>query len=579
MPVTYEFGGFRLEVARRLLLGPDSLPISLTPKALDTLLHLIEHRGTVVSKEALFKAVWPDTVVEENNLNQNISVLRRVLGGSRNEHRYIVTISGRGYSFVAPVNAFGSLAASGDAPKRKTLAVLPFRPLVESDGDPSLELGMADTLIARLSAIHELVVRPISSVRNYARPGRDPLLAGQELAVDSILEGSLQKHGSKVRVTARLLNISSGTATWSGTFDEAFTDVFALQDSIAEKVVKALELRLSSTDKTRLTKHHTVNTEAYELYLKGRYYWWNTDPQEFNKSREYFHRAVEADPEYALGYCGLNSFYGFSSAWGLIEPNGWIKAEWAARKALELDDTLAEAHLGVAAAKMIRRDWSGAEDAVDKGIKLNPNFAEIHYFHSFLLMVMGKFESAANAVRIALGCDPFSVRINLQLANVFYYAGQFETALDQALQTNELKSHDASVHEFLGNVCWQLGKTREAIGEWLQASRLAGDTTAADVINSSADRTGEETVRRLAKMRLEHLNSKREKGEYVPSAHFARNYMSLGDKIQTLNFLEKASDEQNVYSFLILRDPQYLSLRKHPRFVQLLERFKQSLNY
>jgi len=163
----YEFGDFRIDTARRLLLAGDGLTRSLTPKAFDTLLYMVEHSDVLLDKEALMKAIWPDTVVEENNLNQNISILRRVLGGNRHEHRYIVTVPGHGYRFVAAVRTHSTSATTVSGGTIKSLAVLPFQPLVGRDRDPSLELGMADTLIARLSSIGDMIVRPISSVRKY----------------------------------------------------------------------------------------------------------------------------------------------------------------------------------------------------------------------------------------------------------------------------------------------------------------------------------------------------------------------------------------------------------------------------
>ncbi len=281
----YEFGDFRIDTARRLLLAGDGLARSLAPKAFDTLLYMVEHSDALLHKEALMKAIWPDTVVEENNLNQNISILRRVLGGSRQEHRYIVTVPGHGYRFVAAVRTHSTSVTTVSVGTIKSLAVLPFQPLVEGDRDPSLELGMADTLIARLSSIGDMIVRPISSVRRYADLAQNALSAGRELEVESILEGSVQRQGNKIRVTVRLLNVSNGASLWAGTFDEEFTDIFALQDAISERVARALALKLSSEDKTRLVKHDTESTEAYQLYLKGRYYWWKNSPEEFAKSR------------------------------------------------------------------------------------------------------------------------------------------------------------------------------------------------------------------------------------------------------------------------------------------------------
>lgn len=560
-PDRLEFGSFQLDIGRRLLLGADGLPVSLTPKAFDTLVHLIEHRGKVVTKDELISAIWPDTVVEENNLNQNISALRRALGEGRKENRYILTSPGRGYSFVAPVSAIGLKLPEVSRPM-KALAVLPFKPLVEESSDAPLELGMADTLIARLSTISELVVRPISSVRNFARADQDPLLAGRQLGVDSVLEGTLQKYGSKVRVSARLLNISNGKALWSGTFDEPFTDIFILQDAIAEKVVKALELHLNPADMDRLTKRDTTSTEAYRLYLKGRFYWWNTDPEEFKKSREYFHRAVEADTEYALGYCGLNSFYGFGAAWGFMPPDvGWPKAEWAAQKALELDDSLAEAHLGSAAFKMVHGDLEGAEAEVKRGIALNPRFDEIHYLHSFLLVVCGRFDEAIQAARRAIECNPFSARINLNLGDAFYYAGRFEDAVAQYRQAIELNPKDAPTHQALGNALEQLKDYEGAMAALIRAAALEGDIEIVNILQSASDAEFDRATREVSLRKLSRIEKAVEGGAYVPAAHFLRLHLRLGDRKKALEYLRPATEQRNVFSLLIARDPQFASIK------------------
>src|SRR5262249_7740728 len=199
-------------------------------------------------------------------LNQSISALRRALGGNRTDHRYIVTVPGRGYRFVAPVTDCDPPATAASSDLIRSIAVLPFQPLVPCDRDASLEMGMADTLTTRLSCIRDVIVRPLSAVRKYADLHQDPLLAGRELGVGSVLEGSLQRRGNKIRVTVRLLNVANGASLWAGTFDEDMTDIFALQDAISERVVQALAIELSAEDKTRLIKRHTENTRAYEHY-------------------------------------------------------------------------------------------------------------------------------------------------------------------------------------------------------------------------------------------------------------------------------------------------------------------------
>jgi DNA-binding winged helix-turn-helix (wHTH) protein len=572
----YEFGDFRVDAGRRLLLRLDGKTLPLTPKAFDTLLYLVQHANAILEKEMLMNTLWPDTTVEENNLNQSISVLRRALGGDRNDHRYIVTVPGRGYQFVASVQQHNAPETVSTDPI-KSLAVLPFQPLMASERDASLELGMADTLITRLSCIRGLITRPLNAVRKYADLNQNAQSAGRELGVDSVLEGSLQHSGNKVRVTVRLLNVSDGAWLWAGTFDEEMTDIFALQDAISERVVQALALELSTDDRGRLTKRFTENVKAYQLYLKGKYYWWKNSPEEYSKSRDYFHRAVEEDPSYALGYCGLNSFYGFGAAWGLLPPEeGWPKAEWAITKALNLDDNLAEAHLGLAALKMVYYlDWVGAEKEAKRAIELNPGFDEIHYMYSFYLLAVGRFDESISEAQRALACNPFSVRISQHMGQSFYCAGMYDEAIRQFAKTLQLDSSYLSAHESLGDAYEQKAQYHEAVAHWNQAMILAGDEELAATLSSVYAKDGfSSAVRAVATKKLERLKHRKDNGDHVPAMNFARAYLRAGDQVQALEYLKLACEERNVYALMIGSDPSYDQLRSEQRFTKLLQRMK-----
>lgn len=574
-PRFYEFGDFRLDAAKSLLSRRNGAPVLLSPKVFETLLYLVQHSGTVLDKDRLMEAVWPDSVVEENNLNQNISNLRRVLGESPGSHRYIVTVPNHGYRFVADVRTSAALPNSSAPAPGKTIAVLPFKPLVARDRDPSLEMGMADTMIAKLSGIRDVVVRPLSSVRKYVDLNQEPLIAGLELGVESVLDGSMQKCGDDIRVTVRLMNVASGESLWAGTFDEKFTGIFAVQDAISERVVAALALRLNSEEKRRLTKRDTENTEAYQLYLKGRYFWWKTTPEEFQKSREYFQRAVDADPSYALGYCGLNSYYGFGSAWGILPPDeGWPRAEKAVAKALELDDTLAEVHNDLGAHKMVfHHDWAGAEREIRHAIELNPAFEEVHYLYSFFLVAMGRFDEAIAEGRRALELDPLSVRITQHLGNSFYYARRYDEAIAQYQQALELDPNNASVHESLGDALERKELPGDAAPEWQRAMTLAGDDELAALLGRAYAKGGfARAVRAVAKKQLERLKERTGMGGYVPAIRYARAYVRLGDAEQAFQWLRKACDERNVFALLINSDPFYDNLRADARFAAILKR-------
>jgi DNA-binding winged helix-turn-helix (wHTH) protein len=568
----YEFNGYRLEPAERFLLR-DGKRVALTPKVFDTLVFLVENADRLITKDEFMKRVWPDAFVEEATLAQSISQLRKALGDSE----VIETVPKKGYRFSGAVRKIESAVAASNSEPVPSIAVLPFQPLARNKRDESLEIGMADTLIARLSSIRDIVVRPISSVRKYADLKLDVLAAGRELDVQSVLEGSLQRRGNRIRVTVRLLKVSDGASLWAGIFDEEMNDIFALQDVISERVAQSLSLELSKEDKKRLVKHDTQSARAYQLYLKGRYYWWKNSPDEFKKSRDYFHRAVEEDPCYALGYCGLNSFYGYGAAWGIVPPEeGWPKAEWAVTKALELDDQLAEAHLDLAALRMVYYlDWVGTEKEAKRAIELSPGFDEIHYAYSFFLVVMRRFPEAIAEARRALVCNPFSLRISQHLGYAFHCERSYDLAILQYLKALELHPDDALGHEVLGNAYHRIGEFRKAGEEWTKAMRLAKDRELVAAFGAPTTKQAvDKALRMVAAKRLEQLERDRERGTYVPAMRFAREHLQAGHREEALRWLALACEERNVFSLLIASDPFYDPLRDDPRFAKLLLRMK-----
>ena len=345
------------------------------------------------------KRVWPDTTVEEGNLAFNISTLRKALRDDPQRHEFIVTIPGEGYQFVAGVRAgFDELEVrerirvtieEDEKPEAKlsaphtsvrSIAVLPFKPLVAESRDEYLELGIADALITALSSTRQIIVRPTSAISKYAQTQQDPLTAGRELEVEAVLEGSLQRDGARIRVTARLLSVNDGSPLWAGKFDEKFTDIFTVQDAISERVTAALSLRLSGEERKRLTKRYTENSEAFQLYLMGRYHWSRFFTAESaGKGLEYFKKAIEKDPNYALPYVGLADAYILLGQSGTMPVNeAYHKAREMIMLALEKDDKLAEAHVSLAS---ISRDydwnWPEAETHFKRAIELNPNSPEL----------------------------------------------------------------------------------------------------------------------------------------------------------------------------------------------------------
>jgi TolB-like protein len=384
-PVIYEFGAFRLDARRRLLLSRgDGQTIPLTSKAMDTLVHLVERAGDVVDKSVLIKAVWPNVLVEENNLSQCISALRRALGEDPSDHRFIVTAPGRGYRFIAEVTVVATdLAAAADVASAsgkgsvkesatRSLAVLPFKPLSMSEKYESLALGMTDALISRLGGLRGVRVSPLSSVRRYDAIHQDPTAAGVELGVDNVLDGSIQMAGERIRVSARLVNVKDRRQLWADRFDQEFTNIFDIQDAIAERAAAALVHELTSGDRSRLRRRPTQNAQAYQLYVTG----WSglTRPScdALEKALGYLQQAVARDPSFALAYACLADCYAVYSVFGGGAPHDiFPKALDAIGRALDLDPNLAEAHAELGHIRMVYDlDLKSAESSYARALEI-----------------------------------------------------------------------------------------------------------------------------------------------------------------------------------------------------------------
>jgi DNA-binding winged helix-turn-helix (wHTH) protein/TolB-like protein len=379
-PTAYEFGSFRLDAVEKALFQ-EGRPVPLTPKAIETLLALVERHGRLVTKEELFRLVWPDAFVEENNLAQNISMLRRVLGESTSG-LLIETVPTRGYRFLADVRtvepgpvavaretnprptaaprvrwliAFALLPAIGlpamwglirrDGPPAppRSVAVLPFSPLVAGSQDEALEVGLAEAVIIRLSQLKKLRVPSINAVRHYARLNPDPRSAGRQLDVDAVLQGSLLRLNGNVRLTARLIDVASGTTLWARQWDFPWTDIFTVQDSMSAEVSRALAVSLGTEERGALQRHPT-NVAAYEAYLRARYLLLRRTVGDSRRAAELLEEAIRLDPDSAAAYASLGfAFISIPLHEGPTKPFVELGRQ-AARRALALDPTIAEAH-------------------------------------------------------------------------------------------------------------------------------------------------------------------------------------------------------------------------------------------
>ncbi len=336
-----------------------------------------------------------------------------------------------------------------------------------------------------------------------------------------------------------------------------------------------LQVKLSGADEQKLTKNYTENSEAYQLYLKGRYYWFRFPAKGFEKSRDYFQQAIEVDPNYALAYSGLADYYGFGSANGILPPDeNWLKAEAAAKKALELDESLGEAHNSLAGVRLYYyRDWAGIEKEFKRGIELSPNYAEIPNLYGSTLIFFGWSEEALAQMKKAVELEPLSLRFNRNLARIFYWMHDYDRAVEQYRRTLELDPNDFYTHELLGYAYEQKGMQKEAIAEWSRELTLTEDNESAMTLERTFAASGfNAAVRALWQKKLERFNEKTRRGEYVPAMNYVLAYTRLADTEQTFIWLAKAEQERNRLIFDIKLEPIYDSLRSDPRFQYLLKK-------
>lgn len=565
-PQIYEFDEFRLDADKRVLLqGGEKL--ALTPRVFDTLLYFVQNHNRVITKDELMRAIWADSFVEENNLSQNVSTLRRVLG----KRRYIVTVPGSGYRFATQIKTIGEPANPVSAGIRpRTIAVLPFKPIVELSRDEALELGMADTLIARLSNSRKFIVRPLSSVRRYGGLEQDPQAAGRELGVESVLDGSLQRSANRIRLTARLINVVDGASLWVGTFDEKATDVFAVQDAISERVADALAVPLSNEEREHLTKRYTENIEAYDLYLKGRYYRNKLIPHEVRRSIQFFQQAIDLDPTYALAYAGLAEAYrSFPISSDVPPDDAFPLAHAAVAKALEIDEMLADVHATLSILNSwYDWDWESAEREAKRAINLNPNSSEAHRANALLLSTLGRQKEAIAAAARAKELDPLALLTRTHEALFLYYDGRLEEAREKLVKTLEIDPNFWIALLTLAKIQIRQGQYGEALAE-LSEARISsgGNTQTISLIGYAYALSGDAAKALTVLDELKVLSTQR----YVPPYNIAIIHYGLGEDEAAFTWLERALKVRDVLlSAFITVDPIWDRLRASPRFMRIL---------
>lgn len=583
-PHFYDFGPYRLDVLGHVLLRGNN-PIALTPKAFDTLVVLIRNSGRVVEKGELLKAVWPETFVEEATLAQNIFTLRRALE-TDDSPEYIQTIPKRGYRFMAPVTQVPEESATvtqkpaeeqpaqsriGKAVENEliigSLAVLP---LENTTGDPTAEYltdGITESIVNSLSWLPDLKIKACGSVHEYKGRRLAPQNLVYELGVDAVLVGKIVQFGEMVFVRMELVD-GQGWQLWGEEYREKFSDLYKFQDRMVKDISDKLRLKLTSAVKRRLFKPRAHSAEAYQHYLKGRYFLNMRTGESYKKAIDLFEQAIEIDPIFGLAYSGLAEsylrydFYGMKPPWETVP-----KARSAARRACELDKELAEAHTSSAAVKLVYdRDLVGAERGFKRAIRLNPKYARAHDGYAQCLIEMHRTNEAFAECARALDLEPLDPEINQHLGWHYLLAHEYDTAIEQFKKTLALSPNYYRARILLGIAYGQKKQFQQAITEFCRAQELEKTPVLSAFLAYAYAMSGNDKALKILEELLE-----RAKTHYVPPYCFALIYTGLGREDEAIDWLQKAFVEQSHWRGWLRITPEFDRLLTQPRFTELLQ--------
>ncbi|HKR10884.1 MAG TPA: winged helix-turn-helix domain-containing protein [Pyrinomonadaceae bacterium] len=579
----YEFSGFRLEVAqRRLLYRGES--ITLKPKILDLLLYLVETRGQLIGKDDLMREVWPDTVVEENNITVSISHLRKILGEDRFNPKFIETVPRSGYRFVAEVTELSVGQSPAPVARQVTLQAddeeeeepidsLAVLPMKSPDRDFNLEYlsdGITESIVNVLSRIPKLRVLACSTVFRFKAVEIDPQEVGQKLNVKAVMMIRVIRVEERLIIRSELVKVSDGTQLWGEQYNRTPSDILAIQDEIAKAITESLKFKLTRNEEIRLTKQPTENIEAYKLYLRGRYLWNKYDKDFVLKAIDVFREAIAIDSHYALAYCGLADAYFRLSNIHFPPREVLPKAKEAALRAVEIDDQLAEAHSSLGLVNVYYDlDWSGAETAYRKALKLNPQLVSAHQRYGSYLTFMGRFEESIRRYEAALQLDPFSLQINMNLATTYFLRGEYDRAARHLLKTGELEPNYMPIHFVLGCSYIQQGRLDDAIAEFKCILEL--DNEAYLALGYMGHAYALNNQRAEAEV-LRNTLEETAKQKYVSPYGILVIELALGNHERVFELLEHLCDERNEWVVWLKVSPELRSLRSEPRFKGLLNR-------
>jgi TolB-like protein/Tfp pilus assembly protein PilF len=563
----HKFGPFRLDADGRMLFR-GSTPVQIPPKAIDTLLVLIENAGAVIDKEEILKHVWKDAFVEEGSLTRTVSILRKALGRDENGQEYIATVSKRGYRFVAEV-----LTTPARTQKQKLmLAVLPFENMSGDNAQEYFSDGLTEEMITQLSRLNpeSLGVIARTSAMRYKGAMKSIREIGREMGVSHVLEGSVRREADRVRIAAQLIEVADETHVWADTYERSLSDILKLQSEVSQAVAREIRVKLAPGEARRLATARGVSPAAYEAYLKGRHLWNKRTEDGMRKSIAQYEAAIRQNPDYAMAHCGMADSYVMLACRGMAPAKEtFLKAKMAARRAIELDPDLGDVHGSMAHVRLHDWDWEGLEGDFQRAIELNPSQAIVYYWYGEFLMSMGRPEEAIAVTKKAYETDPLSAVTGASLGMILYLARRYEQATEVLQRAQEVSPDHFLPHMRLGLVRIQQGKCEEAIQSLRKSVDLAGrstETLAALAVAHAA--AGDMKEARVILDDLEKPLSKR----YVLPYNIAKIYSASANPDKAFEWLEIAYKEGNPDLIELNSEPLFDGLRSDPRFSDLMQR-------
>ena len=559
-PSTIHFGIFEVDLEAGEL-RKDGVTVKLQEQPFQVLVALLARPGQVITRKELRDKIWPaHTFVDfERGINKAINRLRDALGDCPQAPRYVQTLARRGYRFIAPVER-----------QIRSIAVLPLENVSRDAGQDYWAEGMTDQLISRIAKISALRIISRTSVMRF-KDTRVPLPEiAQQLQVDAVLEGSVHVSAQRVRVSVRLIDSSTDRHLWAETYDRMLEDVPVIHEQIAEAVAHQIQTRLKAGEQAAVGICPKVKPEAYEAYLKGRYFWNKRTESDLDKSLEYFNRALAYDPAYPAAFVGLADVYILLGILGLRRPHEvYPQARTAAKKALELDPALAEAHKSLAAVRNhYDWDWRGAEQEFKRALELDCNSSVAHQWHGAVLLLTKRHDEAIAEVKRARDLDPLSPSVTAFVGLIYMKVRQYDQAIEACRAAIELDPNHPFGHWILARTLDARGDLQRALKSSQSAAELSGgDLLYAAHLGYALARAGANDGARSVANKLQQLARTR----YVCAYDIAIIYMGLGEKEAAFEWFERAFEERTV-RLCELGDPAFDELRSNPRFQALVQR-------